>query len=250
MTAGVLLLACVAGGCAGDDDAPADPPATTAPDLSAATLWLSFEDQDVTYEGQTEYPDALGGPFAARVVTANGGSVEPVAGAGGQGDAVAFPGACEDSTGCPRGMLEVKADAALNPGTRDFEFGASVWLDPDQTAKGSNIVQRGRYGTDGGQWKLQVDSLEGEPSCVVRSGTEPIVVRSSVSVADSAWHRVVCRRDSTGVEIDVDGVVDRIAGTTGSVDNEWPLRVGSPGVGDLDDQFHGRIDDVFLTIDS
>jgi hypothetical protein len=33
------------------------------------------------------------------------------------------------------------------------------------------------------------------------------------------------------------------------VTSQWPVRVGAPGVGEGDDQFHGRIDDVFLLID-
>jgi Concanavalin A-like lectin/glucanases superfamily len=242
-----VLVVLVAPGCA--EDAPAGPTqeAPAAPDLSDASLWLSFEEQGLTYEGGTEFPDALGGPFSGLVVTANGGTVEAVAGVDGRGDALAFPAKCDDTTGCPRAMVEVAADPALDPGTDDFEFGAAVWLAPDQTTEGSNLVQRGRFDTDGGLWKLQVDSLEGRPSCVVRAaGGEPVVVRSSVSVADSAWHRVSCRRDATGIEIDVDGTVDREEGATGSVVSDWPLRVGSPGVGDEDDQFHGRIDDVFL----
>jgi hypothetical protein len=248
----VALLAWTTSSCgAGDgDDEGTDPAPTTAaaPDLSDAALWLSFEEQELTYGGGTEYPDALDGPFAALVVTANDGAVEVVAGADGRGDAVAFPEKCDATAGCPRAMLEVPPDAALDPGTGDFEFGAAVWVAPDQTTTGSNIVQRGRFDTEGGLWKLQVDSIDGRPSCVVRSGDDQVLVRSSVPVADSAWHRVVCRRDATGVEIEVDGEVDREDGETGSVDSEWPIRIGSPGVGDQDDQFHGRIDDVFLRI--
>ena len=251
----LALLVCTMSSCgvvdAGDDDGEGTDPAPTAaatPDLSDAALWLSFEEQELTYRGETEFPDALGGAYAGLVVTANDGTVEVVAGADGRGDAVAFPEKCDATSGCPRAMLEVEPDADLDPGSGDFEFGAAVWVAPDQTTTGSNIVQRGRFDTEGGLWKLQVDSLEGRPSCVVRSGDDQVLVRSTVSVSDSAWHRVVCRRDATGVEIEVDGTVDREDGETGSVDSEWPLRIGSPGVGDQDDQFHGRIDDVFLRI--
>ena len=123
-----------------------------------------------------------------------------------------------------------------------------MWLSADQTTVGSNIVQKGRFGTTGGQWKLQVDGVDGNPSCVVRSGTDVLTVRSSVTIADSEWHLVVCRRDSLGLSIEVDGSVDRVPGASGSVSNSQPINVGSPGVGDRDDQFHGRIDDVFLEI--
>lgn len=250
----VVAAVAAAAGCSGSDVADHDPPRAVdtgsagRSDLADATMWLSFDDDTVDYDGATAYPDALGGPFAGRVVTANGGKVERVTGADGSHGAVAFPAKCTASTGCPRAMVEVLPDPALDPGERPFEFGATVWLAPDQTTTGSNLVQKGRYGTEGGQWKLQVDSESGEPSCVVRSGSQVVVVRSSVSVADSRWHRVVCRRDERGVAISVDDVVDREAGPTRSVTNPWPVRVGSPGVGDQDDQFHGRIDDVFLRI--
>lgn len=247
--AAITLVAC---GCAGPEAAPDDRPelpSASAADLSDADLWLAFEDDAVGYDGATEFPDALAGRFAGRVVTANGGSVEMVPGADGAGGAVAFPAKCTAPRGCARAMVEVLPDAALNPGERDFEYGASVWLAPDATSTGSNIVQKGRFAMEGGLWKLQVDNDAGEPSCVVRSGTELIIVRSSVSIADSSWHRVTCRRDEKGVTIRVDDTVDRVDARTGSVDNEWPVRVGSPGVGDDDDQFHGRVDDVFLRID-
>lgn len=246
--AAIIMVAC---GCGGPDapDEPPEPPSRSGPDLSDADLWLAFEDEGVGYDGATEFPDALAGRFAGRVVTANGGLVELVPGAEGAGGAVAFPAKCTAPHGCARAMVEVLPDAALNPGERDFEYGASVWLAQDATTTGSNIVQKGRFATDGGLWKLQVDSDAGEPSCVVRSGTDLLTVRSSVSIADSAWHRVTCRRDSEGVSIRVDDTVDREDGQTGSVDNQWPIRVGSPGVGDDDDQFHGRLDDVFLRID-
>ena len=240
-------------GCSDSDGDPdpddANRASTTATDLSDATLWLSFESRKLTYGGRTSFADALGGPHSGLVVTANRGAVDIVEGVDGSGDAISFPGKCEAASDCPRAMVEVRPDAAFDPGTSDFEFGAAVWLAPDQTTTGSNIVQRGRFGSEGGLWKLQVDSVEGRPSCVIRSeDEEPLNVRSTISVADSSWHRVVCRRDATGIEIEVDGEVERTDGATGSVDSQWPIRIGSPGVGDEDDQFHGRIDDVFLSI--
>ena len=250
----LLLLALVAGGC-GTSDAGATRPlhnpgsgSPSGPDFSDASLWLSFDEETVSYEGSTEYPDALGGPFAGRVVTARAGAVESVQGAPGRGLAVAFPSRCTAPTGCPRAMVEVPADPALDPGEAPFAYGASVLLRADQTTVGSNVLQQGRFGTTGGQWKLQVDGDAGLPSCVLRSGTDVLTVRSSVSVADGEWHRIVCRRDPTGLSIDVDASVDRVAGHTGSVSNTWPIRIGTPGVGDQDDQFHGRVDDVFLDI--
>jgi hypothetical protein len=252
--AAALVLVLAAGACGGsgtDADVPSGPPTSAGAhgdDLSDADLWLSFDEKTSDYDGAPAYADAAGGPFVGRVVTANGGSVEHLPGADGSAGSVAFPAGCTVATGCPRAMVEVRATRGLDPAAEEFEYGATVWLAPDQTTTGSNIVQQGRFGTAGGQWKLQVDTEAGEPSCVVRSGARVLSVRSSVSIADSTWHRVVCRRDDDGVSIQVDEAVDGTPGRTGSVTNSWPIRIGSPGVGDGDDQFHGRVDDVFLRI--
>lgn len=242
----VGLVALVAlSGCGSSDDEPGTPTATGGP---VADLVLDFDEPTLSAGGTTTYPDAVGGDVVARLVTSEGGTVEEVEGVDGEGNAIEFPQRCSDDDECPRAMLEIESDPALDPGERDFSFGAAVWLAPDQTTSGSNIVQKGRFATEGGLWKLQVDNEEGQPSCVFRSGDELVRVRSDVSIADSAWHRVECVRDDRGIGIVVDGEEHRTAGQTGSVTNDWPIRIGSPGVGKDDDQFHGRVDDVFLTV--
>jgi hypothetical protein len=246
----VLVVAVQLGGC-GDGKEPKEQQ-STGPNLYQADLWLSFEDPGRGPDGTPVFTDAAGGSAEGKVVSADGGSVELVDGPDGTGTAVAFPEECPAGAPCPRAMVEVPYSEALDPGDHDFTYGATVWLDASETSKGSNIVQAGRFGTDGGQWKLQVDGDKGEPSCVVRgdqSGAEPLVVNSHVSIADGHWHHVVCRRDTEGVSIEVDGEEDGKAGATGSVSSQWPIRVGAPGVGQDDDQFHGRVDDVFLLID-
>ena len=217
--------------------------------LSDATFWLSFELDTIDYDGAPAYPDELEGPYDGRVVTAGGGTVTEVPGADGSARAIEFPPRCEGSPACPHVILEIPPDPALDPGEADFEYGASVWLAPDQTTSGSNIVQKGRFATAGGLWKLQVDSDEGHASCVVRSESTLVSVRSSVSIADSSWHRVVCRRQGDEVSIAVDDTVDHVTADLGPVASRWPVRIGGPGVGPDDDQFHGRVDDVFLWVD-
>ncbi|WP_210649101.1 LamG-like jellyroll fold domain-containing protein [Nocardioides sp. SYSU D00065] len=253
-SAALAMLA--AGACAAPEPAPpdeglTDPPSSGGADLdvSGAELWLSFDDAQVGFDGSPEYADAQEGPFAGRVLTANGGTARPVAGAPGRGRALAFPERCTDDSGCPRALVEVPADPALEPGAAPFAYGASVLLERDQTAIGSNIVQSGRFGSAGGQWKLQVDGADGRPSCVIRSGDEVLSVRSETGVADGDWHRIVCRRDGRGISIDVDGSVERRAGPSGPLETGLPVRIGSPGTGDHDDQFHGIVDDVVVDID-
>ena len=252
--AAALLTTAACGGQAsvgGPDSplsAPRQPSASPGPDLGDAILWLSFDEESLDFDGRKTFPDALEGAFDGRVLIANGGKVEMVPGAPGRGSAAAFPGKCAARHGCPRAMVEVAADPALDPGDADFEYGASVWLAANETTTGSNIVQKGRFATSDSLWKLQVDSSAGHPSCVVRSGAELVRVGSEVSIADGDWHRIVCRKDDNALSIEVDGIARSSPGRIGSVTSRWPVRVGAPGVGDEDDQFHGLVDDVYLRI--
>jgi hypothetical protein len=142
----------------------------------------------------------------------------------------------------------VPDDPALDPGDAPFEFGATVRLEPGQTTSGSNIVQKGRFAASDALWKLQVDNDLGHPSCVIRSGDDLLRVRSGVSISDGEWHRVVCRKTDDGIGIEVDGVGRDLRGRLGQMSSEWPIRIGAPGVGEHDDQFHGEIDDVYLRV--
>jgi hypothetical protein len=188
------------------------------------------------------------------VVTAYGGSVGVVAGQ--SGGAADFPGKCAADP-CPNALVQIADGQSLDPRTADFEWGARILLMPNETDDGGNVVQKGEWGEAGGQWKLQVDKAGGMPSCVV-SGSEPgqsterrVVLEASVSVADGVWHQVSCRRSAAaGVQIVVDGVlrgsaamplVDLNSGADVTIGAKW-------AVPSANDQFHGVLDDVFMTV--
>jgi hypothetical protein len=219
-------------------------------DFSDATLWLSFEEDSRDFDGKKVFPDALDGPFDGRVEAAHDGKVRVVPGADGSARAVSFPETCDvdEAATCPRALIEVADDPALDPGDDDFQYGASVWLAPDQTTTGSNIVQKGRFAASDSLWKLQVDNDAGHPSCVVRSDGDLVRVRSPITIADGAWHQVWCTKVGDAITIEVDGKGRTTHGELGPVTSDWPVRIGAPGLGEHDDQFHGRIDDVFLRI--
>jgi hypothetical protein len=218
------------------------------PDVRAARWWLTFDDTGLSYEGIREFDDAARFNHQGRVELAGAGRLERTPGPVGRGDAVLFPPICTPQPDCGMAMVVVKDSFRLDPEEADFAFGASIKLTPEQTTTGSNIMQKGRYGATGGQWKLQVDTLDGKPSCVVRGASELLSVRSPVSLTDGQWHRVTCLKDSSGVQIDVDGATRRQSGAVGPVSNDYEIRVGSSGVTAGDDQFHGALDDVFLII--
>lgn len=192
--------------------------------------------------------DESGNGHTLAVVASHGGSARPVV--HGQGFALAFPAKCVTKN-CPHIALQSPTSADLNPGTREIAYGADVLLDPDQTSKGQNIVQKG-YSKTSSQWKLQVDGVAGQPSCVLVDDKRPTIriARSSVTVADSRWHSVQCHRMGATLAIYVDGVP---RGSTTvpaklSVSNNRPLSIGAKGAFDDNDQFNGALDNVWVQI--
>jgi hypothetical protein len=149
-------------------------------------------------------------------------------------------------------ILERANGPDLNPGTAPFHYGASVLVRRDETAAGSNVVQKG-YANRGGEWKLQVDGAGGYPSCVLvgRGSGRLHTVRSSRSVADGQWHQVTCWRSATAFAIAVDGVDRGRVGLPAGLDitNTMPLRIGGKHARAGNDQYAGAVDDVFFARD-
>jgi hypothetical protein len=184
-----------------------------------------------------------------RVRAAAGGALATELRGGGR--AVRFPPPCPkygDPT-CPRAILETSFRA--NPGTGPFRYGASVRLASDETSVGENVLQKG-FSHGHSQFKLQVDGAGGQPSCVlVGAPSHRIFVASAdVSVANGQWHAVECERAGSSLTVLVDGVVSgRInVPTELSIVNSDPLRIGGKGTSANNDQFHGSLDDVFVSI--
>jgi hypothetical protein len=200
--------------------------------------------------------DKVGGTFAD--LSGHGHTLRLRAGHGGRtrvvphkpGRALAFPKKCARAK-CARAVLQTPHAAELNPGNGAFAFGATVKLSRQQTTKGQNVLQKG-YSARGSQYKLQIDGAAGRPSCVLVDRRKPKVrlVKSSVTVADNAWHRIACRRVGTVLSIAVDGVIRGAVAIPGSlsVANKAPLSLGGKGGFQDNDQFQGAFDDVWISM--
>jgi hypothetical protein len=193
--------------------------------------------------------DSQGG-HELRAIGQNGGTLSLVPQDAGL--AVAYPDRCTlpRERDCPRAILEGDRDDSLNPGTRDLRYGASILMTPADLADGANVLQKG-YSVGGvSQFKLQVDHGKGHPSCVIAGRARIYRAEPRLTIADGAWHQVTCTRSKARLAIAVDGV-ERAAvplPANLSIANAEPLRVGGKGANRANDQFAGRIDNVFLTI--
>jgi concanavalin A-like lectin/glucanase superfamily protein len=201
-------------------------------------------DAGATAAGRVAENSGRGLPLTVR--TADRGAIRFLAGRTGR--YVAFPGRCASgATSCPRALLEAANDADLNPGTRPFRWGASVFVTPARLAGSSNVLQKGVSTTDS-QWKLQIGANHGRAQCVVvgRGSTKAYIARSSVTVADGAWHKVLCQRSGTTLAVYIDGVNRGRATLPAalSIANTLPLRIGGPNFNTSSDMYHGYLDDV------
>jgi hypothetical protein len=181
----------------------------------------------------------------------NGGALRLVPQGGGL--AVEYPDRCtlQRERDCPRAILEGERDDALNPGARPVRYGASILMTHADLADGANVMQKG-YSVGGvSQFKLQVDHRQGHPSCVIASRARIYRAEPPIDVADGAWHDLTCARSANRLVMIVDGVslASVPVPPSLSIANAEPLRVGGKGANRGNDQFAGRLDNVFLSIE-
>lgn len=169
----------------------------------------------------------------------------------------------------PRAVVVVTAGerglrlGQLDPGARDFAFGAAFSLDADSAAggrldNGNNLVQRG-LSTDPAQYKIQVD--HGRVSCRVLGDEGSLLVTTETQVVPDEWYTVTCTRRGEDLTLDLEGAGGdseraTASGPTGSVVDPvgTPLAVGGKvtlagnAIRGDSDQFNGAVNAVFLRV--
>lgn len=224
-------------------------PAYAAPKAATPTVVANYTfDAGITATGQVA--EASGRGSAATVRSLEGGAV--VVTVAGANRYLRFPGKCAPAKlVCPRVLLEAPDDADLDPGARRFQWGASVRVLTNQLGGSSNVVQKGLYDTDS-QWKLQIGPTYGKAQCVLvgQGSAQSYVARSSATVADGTWHKILCERNGRKLTVSVDGAVqagvDLPANLT--VGNNRPLRIGGPNFSNSGALYHGWLDEVYATL--
>jgi hypothetical protein len=222
---------------------------TSAGAATAPTIVARYNfDAGATAAGRIAEQSGRGVPLQIR--SADGGAVRfyPAS----TGRYIRTPLRCAaGATTCPRALLEGADDADLDPGTRTFRWGATIYQSKSQLAGSSNVMQKGVYTTES-QWKMQVGEGQGKAQCVVvgQGSSAAYVVRSSVTVADSKWHKVVCLRSGGLLAVYVDGVNrGRVSIPAAlSIANNKPLRIGGPNFNTNSDMYHGFLDDVYAAL--
>jgi hypothetical protein len=225
----------------------ASPSPTAAAAAPTVVARYTF-DAGAAASGRIAEKSGRGVPLLIR--TADHGTVQFYA--SGTGRYIRMPLACKPgASSCPRALLEGADDPDLDPGTRTFRWGATVYVSKSQLAGSSNVMQKGAYTTES-QWKMQIGEAQGKAQCVVvgRGSAQNYVARSTVVVADSKWHKILCLRTGSTLLVYVDGV-NRGKATipvTLTISNDKPLRVGGPNFNTTSDMYHGFVDDVYAAL--
>lgn len=266
---GLLLTACLAlAGCA--DVAPPIDNSNVPPDESEsmplpsrATVMLRVPTlaDGVVQVGTAE--------VNVGTVSLDRGSIKLTTGWDGE-PAIRFP-AFTDTKFYPRAAVVVSNSGTgpdqLNPGTKDFSWGADFWLDSRSKGassdNGDNLVQRGIY-TFPNYFKAEVDS--DHPACAVRGDDGYLYVRGYEELETQTWYRLTCNRSGDVLtivvaEISPTGggrpITHSQTGPSGSIlfkDKTTPLSVGGKVGSDgqllegATDQFNGVVMNPFLDI--
>jgi hypothetical protein len=180
VAAAAPLFAGYAGPAAGTEAAKTVPPGTH--------MLLTFDQHGPLKRG-TVVRDASGHRHGAVVLARRGGTLRAVQGL--YRRAAAFPRLCDPT--CGRAIVQVADRKGLDPRRHRFVFGAAIKATRYQARPGGNVVQKGCFRQDGGQYKLQLNP-GGLPSCVVYGGRGRVIVNGARSVADGRWHRLSCTR--------------------------------------------------------
>lgn len=245
-------------------------PAAQASVSSTSTIALNFD--DATPGALVTTTSNLGtAPVSTSVVTSNGGSALGAASLANQGTAVQFP-TFDSSRSGPRAVISIRNSGPdlMNPGDRDFSWGADFSIDATSYShaigsfdNGDNLVQRGLARSQA-QFKLQLDNHQ--PSCRIATPMGNLLVIVPVSVTPGVWYNATCTRSGTVLTASLtqyDETGNRVQTWTRSATKTlgpltWsdplvPLSVGGKlsttgALVPATDQFNGLVDNAFVTI--
>jgi Concanavalin A-like lectin/glucanases superfamily len=127
----------------------------------------------------------------------------------------------------------VPNSSSLNPGTSNFSYSVKVKtsrVPPSGTDY--DLIRKGISTTTGGEYKLEIvySNGIGKAFCLVKddSGVSA-TVKGTTNVTNGTLHTITCKKTSTGVILQVDGLAPRtktISGGLGAIISTAPLTIG------------------------
>lgn len=127
-------------------------------------------------------------------------------------------------------VVTVPDSSTLDPGSRRLAI--SVYVRMSTPVGDWNVLEKGRWSTAGGQYKIEIQRRDsgrrGVAQCRLSGSRTATLLQGGPNLADGRWHRIICRKNDTHVSLQVDAaVVAQRAVTIGSISNSAPLTIGA-----------------------
>ena len=154
--------------------------------------------------------------------------------------------------------VQVPNSPSLNPGTRDFSYGAQVQTSRVPPAGGDyDVLRHGAKSTDGGGFRLEIENSNGigKAYCSISDSTGfTLSVRGTTNVADGNLHTLTCAKNASGITLQVDSLAPVTRnGSLGSIANSKPFLVGvkAPNTTSPDaDWYYGALHGATVSVGS
>jgi hypothetical protein len=151
--------------------------------------------------------------------------------------------------------VEVPDSPTLDPESADFAVKATVHVEDGQILDDSyDVIRKGDTKTAGGFWKMEIhrvasNTTVGKLRCaykgILPDGTRSLASKQATpDIVDGRTHTLQCKRIGNTVSAVVDGTSYSLTKSTGRVDNNSIVMVGSKVAGD--DVLQGDIDEVSI----
>jgi hypothetical protein len=142
--------------------------------------------------------------------------------------------------------VDVPSSTDLDPGNADLTFTIHLQTTgtPPPAPDDWDLFRKGDYGSSGGEYKMELQST-GQASCGFQGSSDYDEIIAGPAINDGQWHTVSCVKNSTAIELVVDGTVYAKAATIGSISNTSDVTIGShPGA----DWYQGQLDEASIQI--
>jgi hypothetical protein len=157
----------------------------------------------------------------------------------------------------------VQSSPSLNPGARDFSFGATIEMSspPQPVGETYDVLRKGLVTTKGGDYKFEVMNVGGKAvaRCVSKtvkpSGVKVLAaIQGTTNLADGRAHDVTCIKTANSITLKVDGLKPRVKNFSsglGGVSNSSSLAIGAKAGSSAStgfDWYEGVVDDAWVAI--
>ena len=145
--------------------------------------------------------------------------------------------------------VDVPSSADLNPESRNFTFSVEVNFtqNPSSSVGDYDLLRKGLSTTPGGDYKAEI-AQTGQAICEWKGSSGTAQLTGGPPLNDGVWHTITCKRTSSKVVLQVDGVtLDSQTIVVGSISNSADLLLGAKTTSG-GDQYQGLMDQVNLKL--